>query len=96
MPGAMPQAILMSPRWGYAWGGAPGYINVAPLGLCLNAIKLRYNLLIFNHFLCVLGWGTRFFTFNKNNDLRPHPYINIRHDRAFFNKNIEKSKSSLT
>ena len=41
MPGAMPQAILMSPRWGYAWGGAPGYINVAPLGLCLNAIKLR-------------------------------------------------------
>ena len=26
---------------GYAWGDAPGYINVAPLGLCLNAIKLR-------------------------------------------------------
>ncbi|RKZ79943.1 MAG: hypothetical protein DRR19_24305 [Candidatus Parabeggiatoa sp. nov. 1] len=41
--------------------------------LILNAIKLRYNLLIFNQFVCVLGWGTRFFTFNKNNDLRPHP-----------------------
>jgi ATP-dependent DNA helicase RecQ len=40
---------------------------------CGNAIKLRYNLLIFNHFLCLLGWGTLVFTFNKNNDLRPHP-----------------------
>ena len=43
LPGAMPQAILMSPRWGLpgaglpgaglTWGDAPGYINVAPLGL---------------------------------------------------------------
>jgi hypothetical protein len=37
-PGAMPQALLMSPRWGLpgaglAWGDAPGFINVAPLGL---------------------------------------------------------------
>jgi len=61
----------------------------------LNAIKLRYNLLIFNQILCVLGWGTRFFTFNKNNDLRPGG-IKIWHDGAFFNKNRAKSKSSLT
>jgi len=49
LPGAMPQALLMSPRWGlpgrytgfinvaplglFARGDAPGYINVAPLGL---------------------------------------------------------------
>jgi len=29
LAGAMPQALLMS----LAWGDAPGFINVAPLGL---------------------------------------------------------------
>jgi len=32
---------------------------------------------------------------SRNNDLRPHPYINIRHDRAFFNKNIAFIKEFL-
>jgi len=85
---------------GFTWGYS--YSTLSGLGrwfffprFHLNAIKLRYNLLIFNHFLFVLGWGTWFFTFNKNNDLRPHPYINIRHDRAFFNKNIAFIKEFL-
>ena len=32
MPGAVPQALLMSPRWGLP-GRYTGFINVAPLGL---------------------------------------------------------------
>jgi hypothetical protein len=58
----MPQALLMSPRWGLkivtlgyerflknilnvgitwiAWGDAPGFINVAPLGLEDSYIRL--------------------------------------------------------
>jgi hypothetical protein len=28
------------------------------------------------------------FTFNKNNDLEPHPSLKIWHDGAFFHKNI--------
>ncbi|OQY54598.1 MAG: hypothetical protein B6247_10880 [Candidatus Parabeggiatoa sp. nov. 2] len=38
-PGAVPLAILISPRWGFASrGGAPGYINLAPLGLTLKSL----------------------------------------------------------
>ena len=73
--------------------GLGAFLRPSPR-LHLNAIKLRYNLLIFNHFLCVLGWGTRFFTFNKNNDLRPGGR-KIWHDRAFFNKNIAFIKEFL-
>ena len=58
-------------------GNQSGFVTLARKNgvptLSVNAIKLRYNLLIFNQILCVLGWGTRFFTFNKNNDLEPHP-----------------------
>ncbi len=40
----MPLAILMSPRWGFSptttRGDAPGYINVAPLGLFAGATPL--------------------------------------------------------
>jgi hypothetical protein len=54
----------------------------------VNAIKLKHNLLSFKNIFCVLGWGTRVFTFNKNNDLEPYPSLKIWHDGEFFHKNI--------
>ncbi|RKZ51583.1 MAG: hypothetical protein DRR08_29120, partial [Candidatus Parabeggiatoa sp. nov. 2] len=56
-PGALPLAILMSPRWGFSVsrGVAPGYINLALLGLKPGA--LPQAILISPRWGFSVSWG---------------------------------------